>query len=84
MAAQLDDFTRNVIRWIGKWEAATVALPRCRCICAALLGFNAFCQIQNFTTKHLIMLWHSAAGKRAGLESVRSRIQPVKTYIKEL
>lgn len=50
----------------------------------SLLGFNAFCQIANFTTKRLIMLWHSAAGKRAGLESVRSRIQPVKTYIKEL
>lgn len=50
----------------------------------SLLGFNAFCQIPNFTSKRLIMLWHSAAGERAGLESVRSRIQPVKTYIKEL
>lgn len=37
-------------------------------ICS-LLGFNAFCQILNFTTKYLIMLWHSALGKCAGLES---------------
>lgn len=50
-----------------KWEVITLAWLLL-CICS-LLGFNAFCQILNFTTKCLIMLWHSASGKCTGLES---------------
>lgn len=58
----------NMIQLVGKWEVIAFGPGLSLCICS-LLGFNAFCQILNSTTKSLITPWHSASGKRAGLES---------------
>lgn len=64
---------------MGSYHFGLAAL----CICS-LLCFNAFCQILNFTTKCLIMPWHSASGKRTGLESAAVESSRWKYTLKKL
>lgn len=58
--------------------------PGCSLFICSLLGFNAFCQILNFTTKCLIMPWHSASGKCTGLESAAVTSSQWKHTLKNL
>lgn len=71
----------NMIHLVGNGKSSL--WPGCSLCIYSPLGFNAFCQIPNFTTKRLITLWHFASGKVYWPRISSSHITPVVPYIRE-